>query len=454
MTKLACIVLAAGMGTRMKSGIPKVLHQAGGLSLLGHVLGAAGEVGVNHVVMVTGPGMEAVRSEAHAHFPQARIVEQTERLGTAHAVSMAQPVLQDFTGITVVLYGDVPLIRPETIRSVCAAAAGEAVRMAVLGFEARDPFGYGRLVTGDSGMLEAIREELDASPAERALRLCNSGVIAIENELLWQLIPEIGNDNAKGEYYLTDLVGLCRQSGHGATVTTCDEDEVLGVNDRRQLAEVERLCQVRYRQQALLAGVTMVAPETVFLSADTRIAEDVVIEPHVILGPGVSIGRGSIVRGFSHIENTEIGEGVSVGPFARCRPGARIGDKSRIGNFVEVKNATVEEGAKVNHLAYIGDARIGAAANVGAGTIICNYDGFNKNFTDIGNGAFIGSNSALVAPLKIGEGAYVGSGSVVTRDVKADALAVARGKQVERENWASRYRKANMARSTKKSGEK
>jgi bifunctional UDP-N-acetylglucosamine pyrophosphorylase/glucosamine-1-phosphate N-acetyltransferase len=445
MTSVACIVLAAGLGTRMKSDRAKVLHAAAGRSLLGHVLAAAGAVGASRTVTVIGPGMDDVAAVARAALPEVEIAVQHERRGTADAVAAAKACARDAAPITLILYGDVPLIRPETLRRLVEAADAGA-KLAALGFEADDPTGYGRLILDGEDRLRAIREELDATPEERAVTLCNSGLMAVESTLLWRLLPKIGEANAKNERYLTDIVGLAAAEGLRPAVVRCPQDEVLGVNSRRDLARVEALFQERLRDAAMAGGATLVAPETVFLCHDTLIGRDVVIEPNVLIGPGVAIADGAIIRSFCHLEGAEVGTGAVVGPFARLRPGATIGQAAHIGNFVEVKNAKVEAGAKANHLAYIGDADIGAGANIGAGTITCNYDGFAKHRTEIGAGAFIGSNSALVAPVKIGEGAYVGSGSVITHDVPADALALARGRQEVKEGWASRLRTAEAAR--------
>ena len=445
MTSVACIVLAAGLGTRMKSDRPKVLHAAAGRSLIGHVLAAAGALGASRTVTVVGPGMDDVATVARAALPEVEIAVQKERRGTADAVAAAETSAREAAPTTLILYGDVPLVRPDTLlRLIEAVAAG--ARLAVLGFEADDPTGYGRLIVDGEGRLRAIREELDATPEERAVTLCNSGLMAVETALLWRLLPGIGEANAKNERYLTDLAGLGAAEGVRPAVVRCPQDEVLGVNSRNDLARVERLFQERLREAAMAGGATLVAPETVFLCHDTRIGHDVVIEPNVTIGPGVTIADGATIRSFCHLEGAEVGEGAIIGPFARLRPGAAIGEAAHIGNFVEIKNANIEAGAKANHLAYIGDADIGAGANIGAGTITCNYDGFAKHRTEIGAGAFIGSNSALVAPVKIGEGAYVGSGSVITRDVPADALAVARGRQEVKEGWASRQRNAEAAR--------
>jgi bifunctional UDP-N-acetylglucosamine pyrophosphorylase/glucosamine-1-phosphate N-acetyltransferase len=371
--------------------------------------------------------------------PNAKCYTQNERLGTAHAVLAAREAIAEATGSVVVLYGDTPLVRPETITRLLGALDGGAA-VAVLGFEATDPTGYGRLLRDETGALIDIREENDASAQEKSMRLCNSGLMAFNAETMLSLLDAIGSNNAKGEYYLTDVVAIARTQGHSVAVELCGEDEVLGVNDRAQLAGVEAIMQRRLREDAMREGATLIAPETVTLSYDTRLAPDVIVEPNVFFGPGVTVEAGARIHAFSYLEKAHIQAGALIGPFARLRPGAEIGQGAKVGNFVEVKNATIEPGAKLNHLSYIGDARVGAKANIGAGTIVCNYDGFNKHFTDIGAGAFIGSNSALVAPVKIGDGAVVGSGSVITRDVEPDELALERTAQMHVPGWAARNR--------------
>ena len=447
MDAIACVILAAGMGTRMKSAMPKVLHRAGGRSLLGHVLCATSEVNSERVCVVVGPQMQSVADETVAFLPGATVFEQAERNGTAHAVSMAMPGLEGFEGKVLILYGDVPLIEASTLQQLCDVV-DDTSTMAVLGFEAADPHGYGRLI-GSGNRLLAIREELDATDEERRVTNCNSGVICIKASALLEWLPLISDDNAKGEFYLTDLVELCNDAGQKCGFVLCDEDQVRGVNDRCQLALISDILQTRYRTKAMLGGATLVAPDTVYLSADTRLGRDVVIEPNVTMGPGVEIADGAHIYSFSHLEGAKIGQSAVVGPFARLRPGADLAKGSKVGNFVEIKNATIEAGAKVNHLSYVGDTRVGEQANIGAGTITCNYDGFFKHHTDIGAGAFIGSNSALVAPVKIGDGAIVGSGSVVTKDVAPDSLVVARGRQEERVGWAARFRKLMRAKKQK-----
>jgi len=449
MNESALIVLAAGKGTRMKSALPKVMNRAAGRSLLGHVLTASARVAPVKAVVVTGPGMAEVEGEARRFVPAAQFAVQTERNGTAHAVLMARPALESFKGTIIILYGDVPLIRPETIAAI-AEAVTPATPMAILGFRAADPKGYGRLIQNGTGQVIAIREGLDANLVERTISICNSGVIAVSSAILWPLLAKVGNDNAKGEYYLTDLVELAVWAGHPVALTECPESEVMGVNNRAQLAEVERLLQQDYRKSAMDGGATLIAPETVFFSADTKIGSDVVIEPHVYFGPGVEIGYNVNILAFSHIEGARIGDGARIGPFARLRPGANIGVDAHIGNFVEIKNAKIEPGAKANHLSYIGDARICAKSNIGDGTITCNYHGFEKHLTDIGADVFVGSNTALVAPVKVGDGANIGAGSVITKDVPPHSLALTRGPLDVREGWAAKYREIKKARKKSK----
>lgn len=433
----------------MKSDQPKVLHQVAGRSMLAHVLTAVAEAGVESAAVVVGPGRDDVRDAALRLAPGAAPFVQAERLGTAHAVLAARDAVAAGFDDLLVLFADTPLVTGATIRALRAALA-EGAGVAALGFVAADPFGYGRLLQDDGGRLIAIREEKDASEAERGIRLCNAGLMALDGSRALDWLCRIGADNAKGEYYLTDVIELARADGREARVVLAEETEVLGVNDRIQLAQAEAVAQSRLRRAAMAAGVTMIAPETVFLCADTAFGRDVLIEPHVVFGPGVSVGDRAVIHSFSHVEGARIGPGATIGPFARLRPGAQLAEKAKVGNFVEIKNANVAAGAKVNHLTYIGDADIGANANIGAGTITCNYDGFFKYRTVIGENAFIGSNSALVAPVTIGAGAYVGSGSVVTRDVAADALTVARGRQMEKAGWAAAFRAAQAAKKAKK----
>ncbi|WP_041793667.1 bifunctional UDP-N-acetylglucosamine diphosphorylase/glucosamine-1-phosphate N-acetyltransferase GlmU [Pararhodospirillum photometricum] len=435
MSQTAAVVLAAGQGTRMRSSLPKVLHPLAGRPLVGHVLDALAPLAPARTVVVIGPGMEAV-AQAVAPHPT---VEQTERLGTAHAVLQARDALAGFTGTVLVLYGDTPLVPSATLERLVAAQTGpEAPAVVVLGFRPEDPTGYGRLLVGPEG-LEGIVEEKDATSEQRALRLCNSGVMALEGRVAFELLAQVGNANAKGEYYLTDVVALARAAGRRCHVVESAAEDLLGVNSREDLATAERVVQERLRRAAMSAGVTLSAPETVFFSWDTRLGEDVTVGPFVTFGPGVTVASGVEIKGFCHLEACTVATGALIGPYARLRPGARIAENAHIGNFVEIKNATVETGAKVNHLTYIGDARIGSRANIGAGTITCNYDGFFKHHTDIGADAFIGSNSALVAPVSVGDGAMVGAGSTITSDVPAGALALTRAPQETRDGWARRF---------------
>jgi bifunctional UDP-N-acetylglucosamine pyrophosphorylase/glucosamine-1-phosphate N-acetyltransferase len=436
-TSLA-IVLAAGEGTRMRSPRPKVLHAIAGKSLLAHVLDAVGGAGVTASAVVIGPGQYDVAAEAKRVMSKAEIFVQRERRGTAHAVLAAKPAMERQPDDILIVYGDTPLIRPATLRRLREPlAAGAAI--AVLGFRPADPTGYGRLiVTG--GELAAIREESDASTSERAIKLCNGGIMALSGPSALAILERIGSHNRKNEFYLTDAVGIARGMKLRAVAVEVEEDDVRGINTKTQLAEAESVAQQRLRQKALEGGVTLIAPETVFLSADTKFGKDVVVEPYVVFGDKVTVEDGAVIHSFSHLAGAHVGKGVSVGPFARLRPGTRLGEGSRIGNFVEVKEAVIEAGAKANHLSYIGDASVGANANIGAGTITCNYDGSKKHRTEIGKDAFIGSNSALVAPVAIGEGAYVGTGSVITENVPANALALARVRQTIKEGWAARLR--------------
>ncbi|MGZ5917888.1 MAG: bifunctional UDP-N-acetylglucosamine diphosphorylase/glucosamine-1-phosphate N-acetyltransferase GlmU [Methyloceanibacter sp.] len=434
------IVLAAGKGTRMTSALPKVLHKLAGAPLLAHVLKAAAHAGVNRSCLVVAPGMETVSAAAQALDPTLTVFVQAKQHGTADAVRAARAAFDGFAGPVFVLYGDTPLLRSETLLAV-GQALEEGADLVVIGFKASDPTGYGRLQFDAKERLIGIKEEKDASEAERALTLCNSGIMAFRSsKVLADLIERIGNDNAKGEFYLTDAVALARAAGLDARMVRADGAEVLGVNSRMELAHAEAALQQRLRAAIMTNGATLVAPDTVTLSHDTVVGKDVLIEPNVVIGEGVAIADGAIIRGFCHIEGASIGAGAVVGPFARLRPGARIAQGAQVGNFVEIKQAEIGEGAKVNHLTYIGDASVGSGANIGAGTITCNYDGFAKHRTEIGAGAFIGSNTSLVAPVKIGEGAYIGSGSVISKDVAPDALALTRSPQEERAGWAARMR--------------
>jgi len=443
MTALALVVLAAGMGTRMKSATPKVLHKIAGRSMLGHVLHAGKALGAEKAVVVHGPDMAAVRNEAMGVIAASEFAEQTERLGTGHAVSMAKAALSAFKGNVLVLYGDVPLVKAETLKGLLAKLDAKH-KMAVLGFEAADPKGYGRLITKGKAVTD-IREELDAKKTEKKVRLCNSGIIAIDNALLWKLIPQLTNKNAKGEYYLTDLVKLATKAKTQVALALCSEIEVAGVNDRNQLSVLERQFQREARKDAMNNGATLIDPDTVYFSADTKLGKDVIVEPNVFFGAGVTVGDDVEILANSHIEGTTIASGARIGPFARLRPGAEIGEKAHVGNFVEVKKAKIGKGAKANHLTYIGDAIVGAGSNIGAGTITCNYDGYEKHLTEIGENVFVGSNSSLVAPVKIGAGANIAASSVITSEVPADGLAITRPELKIISGWAKRYRAAKQA---------
>ena len=432
------IVLAAGEGTRMRSGLPKVLHPVAGQSLLAHVLQAAPQGQATALAVVVGPDRADVEAEAKRLRPDVSTFVQRERLGTAHAVLAAREAIARGADDLLIAFGDTPLISAETFARMRAPLAKGAA-LTVLGFRAADPTGYGRLLI-EGGRLVAIREQADASAEERKITLCNAGVMAFDGRRALEILDKIGNINSKGEYYLVDAVTIVSDMGLEAVVIETSEDEVRGINTKAQLAEAEGVMQTKLRKAALDAGVTLIAPETVYLSADTKFGRDVVIEPFVVIGPGVSIDDGTVIHSFSHIVQSRIGKNAQIGPYARLRPGNVLGDNSKVGNFVEMKAATIEAGVKVNHLSYIGDAHVGAKANIGAGTITCNYDGFSKHKTLIGAGAFIGTNSSLVAPVKIGSGAYIGSGSVITKDVPDDAMAVERSQQTIRENGATRYR--------------
>ncbi|MGL5165226.1 MAG: bifunctional UDP-N-acetylglucosamine diphosphorylase/glucosamine-1-phosphate N-acetyltransferase GlmU [Afipia sp.] len=436
------IVLAAGEGTRMRSSLPKVLHPIAGQSLIAHVLAAAPGGKDDAIAVVVGPDHQAVIEEIKRARPEARTYVQRERLGTAHAVLAARDAIAGGADEILIAFGDTPLIDAATFERL-RTALKDGAALAVLGFRAANPAGYGRLLV-EGNELVAIREQADASEAERAVTLCNAGVMAFAGKTMLKILDRIGNGNSKGEYYLTDAVAIVRELGLRAAVIETNEDEVRGINTKAQLAEAEQVMQRKLRQAALDAGVTLIAPETVFLAADTTFGKDVTIEPFVVIGPGVAIDDGAVIHSFSNIVGARIGKNASIGPYARLRPGTVLGEGVRIGNFVETKAADLEAGVKVNHLTYIGDTHIGENANIGAGTITCNYDGFDKHRTEIGAGAFVGSNSSLVAPVKIGAGAYVGSGSVISRDVPDDALAVERSEQTIKQGWAKRFREMKM----------
>ncbi|MGF7006918.1 bifunctional UDP-N-acetylglucosamine diphosphorylase/glucosamine-1-phosphate N-acetyltransferase GlmU [Aminobacter sp. BE322] len=429
MTSRTClsIILAAGEGTRMKSAMPKVLHRIAGLPMVAHVAQAAQAAGASDVALVVGHGGDEVRKAAEGFAPKAGIFVQAERLGTAHAVLAARQALAAGYDDLLVMFGDTPLIEAGSL----AAARGmlaEGAAVVVIGFRPPNPTGYGRLIEKD-GRLVAIREDKDCTDEERRIGFCNAGLMAIAGRHALQLLDQVGNANAKGEFYLTDIVEIADRAGLKVVATEASFESVLGINNRAELAEAEAIWQKRRRRQAMLEGATLIAPETVYFSHDTEIGADVTVEPNVWFGVGVKIADGAVIHAYSHLEGASVGPRAEIGPFARLRPGADLHEKSKVGNFCEVKKATVEKGAKVNHLTYIGDARVGAGANIGAGTITCNYDGYSKFFTDIGEGAFIGSNTSLVAPIAIGARSYIASGSVITEEVPEDALAFGRARQ-------------------------
>lgn len=433
--QVSLIVLAAGLGSRMNSDLPKVLHPLAGVPMLHHALAAGRALEPSRVVVVTGHGAEAVAKAATAFDDACDCVLQDPQLGTAHAVAQAAPLLAYVDGDAIVLYGDTPFVRPETLDAMRAARARHAV--VILGFVPKDPARYGRLiVSGDQ--LERIVEYKDATEAERAIPLCNSGVVCAEARTLFRLVADVRNDNAAQEYYLTDIVELARQQGLSVGFVTCPEDETLGINTRHQLAAAEAAFQTRARAEALDNGVTLTAPETVFFALDTHIGRDATIGPNVIFGPAVTIESGAEIKGFCHLEGCHVSRGAQVGPFARLRPGAELAEDVHVGNFVEIKNSVLDEGVKVGHLTYIGDADIGEFTNIGAGTVTCNYDGVMKHRTRIGKRAFIGSDTMLVAPVTVGDDALTASGSVITADVPAAALAIARAPQVNKPGLATR----------------
>jgi bifunctional UDP-N-acetylglucosamine pyrophosphorylase/glucosamine-1-phosphate N-acetyltransferase len=434
-SKLAIVVLAAGQGTRMKSALPKVLHRIGGRPMLAHVLEAARKLSPARIVVVRAAGTDAVAELATEWG--AETVVQERQLGTGHAVLAAEALLKGFDGDVLILFGDSPLLTSKTLRRLLDRL--KSASMAALGFRAADPTGYGRMIA-DGDILKRIVEEKDATPAERGVNLCFAGMLAANAGALLGILRKVGNKNAQGEFYLTDAIALGREAGLTCAVVEGDEAEMLGVNSRAQLGLAEAAFQARKRTELMEAGVSFAAPETVFLSADTVIEADVVIGPYVVIGPGVTIRSRAEIRAFSHLEGAEVGEDTIVGPYARLRPGTVLEKNVHVGNFCEVKNARLEEGAKVNHLSYVGDARVGAESNIGAGTITCNFDGEAKHFTDIGSNAFIGSDTTLVAPVKVGDGAYVAAGSTITDNVDPDALAIARGRQVTKPGRAKAMR--------------
>lgn len=427
----------------MKSAVPKVLHKIAGLPMVSHVVKAVRAAGVDQVVLVAGRGGEDIRAAAEPFAPGSELFLQPAPLGTAHAVLVAREAIARGFDDILVVYGDTPLVEPDALAELRAGlAAGAAV--SVMGFRPDNPTGYGRLIEQGNEIV-AIREERDCSTEERKVGFCNAGLMAIAGEHALALLDEVGNDNAKGEYYLTDIVEIARARGLRVVATEASHENAMGINNRTELAQAEAIWQQRKRRQMMLSGVTLLAPETVFFSHDTEIGPDTILEPNIFFGPGVTIASNVIIHAFSHIEGASVSEGAEVGPFARLRPGAELKEKAKVGNFCEVKKAVIEPGAKVNHLTYIGDAVVGAKANIGAGTITCNYDGYNKHLTEIGAGAFIGSNSALVAPVRIGDGAYVASGSVITEEVPADALAFGRARQTTLPGRAAELRQRYSA---------
>ena len=444
MTARAAVILAAGQGTRMKSPTPKVLHRVGGRAMLDWVIDAAEALGCEKIIVVVSANAEAVRAHVAARLGADAVAVQDPPLGTGHAVLAAKAALAGFDGDVVVNYADGPTLTAADIEPLFDLRRAGA-DVAVLGFEAADPTPYGRLILGQGDTLKRIVEAREASPVELAVKACNSGVLAAPAALLFELLAQVRADNAKGEYYLTDVVGLANAAGKKVRVAFAPEEAFMGVNSQAELAAAEAAFQARRRIELMDAGVSMVAPDTVHLAADTEIAGGAVIEPFVVFGPGVKIETRAVIRAFSHLEGCIVREGALIGPYARLRPGADIGADAHIGNFVEVKKVKVGKGAKANHLSYLGDGSVGAGANIGAGTIFCNYDGFDKYDTHVGEGTFIGSNSALVAPVTIGAGAYTGSGSVITKDVAPNALALGRGQQVEKPGWAAAFRAMKLA---------
>jgi bifunctional UDP-N-acetylglucosamine pyrophosphorylase/glucosamine-1-phosphate N-acetyltransferase len=438
---LAAVVLAAGKGTRMKSSRHKVLHPVAGRPMIEHLLASLAELSPERTVVVVGEGRDQLEAQLGG---RATLVVQEPQLGTGHAVLQAREALQGFEGDVLVLYADVPFVRPETMRAMIDRlhVEGDKADIVVLGFEPEDTLEYGRVIA-DGGRINWMVEHKDANEKERACGLCNSGLMAVRGEGLFELLAQVGNDNAQGEYYLPDIVNVAiKKGGACAVVTTPDPDEVAGINSRGELAAAEGRWQQARRVQAMAEGATLVAPDTVFFAWDTALGRDVTVEPNVVFGPGVSVADGATVHAFCHLEGAEVGEGVSVGPFARLRPGTKLGKGAKVGNFVEVKNAVMGEGAKASHLSYLGDATVGAGANIGAGTITCNYDGYFKHQTVIGERAFIGSNSALIAPVSIGADAIVAAGSAVSRDVAAGELRMVRAEQLVKPGWADRFHDA------------
>jgi bifunctional UDP-N-acetylglucosamine pyrophosphorylase/glucosamine-1-phosphate N-acetyltransferase len=441
----AVVVLAAGQGTRMRSDTHKVLHPIARRPMLLHLLDRVQSLGAQEIVVVVGKGREQV--EAALAGTSVRTAHQAEQKGTAHAVQQAAGALEGFSGPVLILYGDTPFVESETLQQMLDRLdATDAPGVVVLGSCPPDPMAYGRIILGEGDRIAKMVEYRDASEAERAVRLCNSGMMAVRSADLFRWLAQVGNDNAAGEYYLPDIVNIAAAEGSAAVLVEGDPYETAGVNSRAELAHLELEWQRRRREQALHEGATLIDPESVWFAYDTKLGRDVTVEPHVVFGDGVAVADGAMIHAFCHIEGATIGSGAHIGPFARIRPGTVLAEKTKVGNFVEIKKANVGKGAKVNHLTYVGDAQVGAGANIGAGTITCNYDGFGKYQTVIGEGAFIGSNSALVAPVSIGAGAIVGAGSVITSDVESDSLAVARGQQKGMAGWARRFRERMAAK--------
>jgi bifunctional UDP-N-acetylglucosamine pyrophosphorylase/glucosamine-1-phosphate N-acetyltransferase len=444
MTARAAVILAAGQGTRMKSAIPKVLHKVGGRALLDRVIDTVEATGCERIVVVVGAGRSAVRDLVVRRLGEAAVAVQDPPLGTAHAVLATKDALADFDGDVVITYADTPLLAPSDLEPLFELRNGGA-GIAMMAFEPADGLLYGRVIQGPGHEVLKIVEARDASPAEKAVRLCNAGMMVADRGQLFGWLGRVGNANIKEEYYLTDIVGLAVGDGAGVRAFTAPESAVMGCDTPMQLSQAERIFQDRRRADLLAEGVTMLAPETVHFSYDTEIAAGVSVEQFVVFAPGVTVETGAVIRAFSHLEGAHVRSGALIGPYARLRPGADIGEDAHIGNFVEVKKVAVGKGAKANHLSYLGDGTVGAGANIGAGTIFCNYDGFDKWETHVGEGAFIGSNTAIVAPRTIGAGAMTGSGSVITRDVPPDALALERTPQENKEGWARRFREMKLA---------
>ena len=449
MTLRAAVIMAAGQGTRMKSPTPKVLHKVGGRTILDRVIDTVQASGCERIVVVVGNHSPAVRALVEARLGAGAVAVQDPPLGTAHAVLAAREALADFEGDVLVLNGDCPLLEPRDLEPLFALR-GAGVDLAMLAFEPADPLLYGRVVRGADGHVLRIVEAKEATPEELSVKVCNAGMMAADRGRMFGWLSKVTNDNAKGEYYLTDVVKIAVAEGGLVKASLAPESAVMGTDTALQLSQAEAIFQQRRRAHFLGEGVQMLAPDTVHFSWDTQIAAAAVIEQFVVFAPGVSVETGAVIRAFSHLEGAVVKSGALIGPYARLRPGAEIGEEAHIGNFVEVKKVKVGAGAKANHLSYLGDGTVGAKANIGAGTIFCNYDGFDKFDTHIGEGAFVGSNSSLIAPVTIGAGAYTGSGSVLSRDVAPDALALERSAQVEKAGWAARFRAAKQAKKAKK----